>query len=375
MKRRGLPSLLSRSVAAAVLPLSFGCRTSGNGAAPSLVLGLLAALCLGGMLWAGAADGAGDRTPPAPGVSIERVAWGGWGEAYRIANGEAELVVVPAVSRILHYGFVGGANLLWQNARVAGRVPAAGEWANYGGDKAWIWPQDDWAARGGSAWPPPTDLPATLASTALVSGKTLRLTSPRTPGYGVVIEREIRLADEGTRVLVTSRLRNQGGAAGIRLAAWTVTQMPCDGTLYARLMRGSRPEGDVRVFNGSFAAVVHEGRDVLIVERRGDQGAKLGLDADLLAWQRDGILVVARPAGPAARLSDFLPGERAQIYSHPDGDPSLPPGPAYVELELTSPRRTLGPGESVALETSLEAVRLSPEEMSRAAVADRLRAF
>ena len=66
---------------------------------------------------------------PATAPGVERTSWGGWPEAYRLTNGEAELVVVPAVSRILHYGFAGGTNLLWQNAALGGRAPSATEWA------------------------------------------------------------------------------------------------------------------------------------------------------------------------------------------------------------------------------------------------------
>ena len=80
---------------------------------------------------------------------IDRCAWAGWAEAFRLSNGEAELVVVPAVSRILHYGLVGGPNLLWQNASVAGRPPGAAQWTNYGGSKTWIWPEHEWTTRSG----------------------------------------------------------------------------------------------------------------------------------------------------------------------------------------------------------------------------------
>jgi hypothetical protein len=340
------------------------------------LLGLLAALFVGGLLFAGSADDGSTSRKPPPGTRIERIAWGGWAEAYRISNGEAELVVVPAVSRILYYGFAGGPNLLWQNPRVAGRPPAEGEWANYGGSKAWIWPQDDWPARTGRGWPPPTELPATLASTAtILAGKTLRLSSSPIPGYGMVLVREIRLEDTGTRVHSSSHLSNPGGEVSFAVAAWTVTQLPADGTLFARLLPGSRLADGYKPYTGAFAAVVREGRDLLVVERRADQGAKLGMDGDLVAWQRDDVLYVERPLGQTAQLSEFLPGERTQIYSHPDGDKVLPPGVSYIELELTSPLRTLRAGEVVTLETSFELVRLTPGERTRAGVAEKLRSM
>ncbi len=339
------------------------------------VLVLLAAISLGALLASCAGGEGAPGSAPAATSGIERVAWGGWPDAYRLSNGEAELVAVPAVSRILSYGFLGGSNLLWRNAQVAGRAPVAGEWTNYGGSKTWLWPQDDWPARTGSAWPPPTDLPGTIACSAEVrGGRTLLLTSPAISGYGVVLVREIRLEDSGTRVHVTSELRKIGDG-DFALAAWTVTQMPADGALFARLMAGSRLPGGYRTHFGSFAAVREQGAGVLVIERRHDQAAKLGMDADMLAWQRGDVLLVERPSDATAAPAAFAPGDRAQVYSHPDGDRTLPPGVAYVELELTSPLASLHAGESVTLETSLEIVRLLPDERTPAAIAEKLRSI
>ncbi len=342
-------------------------------AGSSLALSPLALAVLGVLLWAGAGEGSA-ASGSAKKARIERLSWEGWDEAYRLSNGEAELVVVPAVSRILHYSFAGEGNVLWRNASVSGRPPVAGAWTNYGGNKAWIWPQDDWPARTGSGWPPPTDLPGTIASTAEIrDGRSLRLTSPRIPAYDAVVVREIRLEDSGTRVVVSSRIEKLAGEATFAVAAWTVSQLPADGTLYARLMPGSRPAGGVKPYDGRFAAVSHEGPDVLVIERRSDQSAKVGMDGDLLAWQRGEVLFVERPAGSGPRLADFAPGERTQLYSHPDADPTLPRGLSYVELEITAPRRRLRAGESVTLDTTLELRRLTPEQRGRAAVASLLR--
>jgi hypothetical protein len=308
---------------------------------------------------------------PKASTRIERCAWAGWAEAFRLSNGEAELVVVPAVSRILHYGLAGGPNLLWLNSSVAGRPPGAEQWTNYGGSKTWIWPEHEWTTRRGSAWPPPTDLPDTIASAAEIRGEGfLRLTSSPIPGFGLTLVREVRLAEAGTRVAIRSELK-KGGGASFPIAAWTVTQMPADGALFARLAKGSRLAEGFKSYFGSFAAVTREGASVLAIERRRDEYAKIGMDADLLAWQRGDLLFVERPAA-ATPTTDFTLGDRAQIYSHFDADPALPAGVSYVELELTSPMSAPPLGESVALETSWELLRLGPGETSRAAVAARL---
>ena len=305
-------------------------------------------------------------------AKIDRRAWAGWAEAIRLSNAEVELVVVPAVSRILHYGLAGGPNLLWQNASVAGRPPSAGQWTNYGGSKTWIWPEHEWTKRSGGPWPPPTDLPGTIASTAEIRGEgVVRLTSPPIPGFGLTLVRDVRLADSGTRVEIRSEIRKHGGDR-VAIAAWTVTQVLADGALFARLMKGSRLAEGHKSYFGSFAAVTPEGPDVLVIERQSAEYAKIGMDADLLAWQRGDLLFVERSSGDE-EITRFAVGDRAQIYSHFDADPGLPPGVSYVELELTSPMSAPRPGEGVTLDTSWEILRLGPGQTTQAAVAAKLR--
>lgn len=313
--------------------------------------------------------------PKAAPTKIERCAWAGWAEAFLLSNGEAELVVVPAVSRILSYGLAGGPNVLWQNASVAGQRAGSEQWTNYGGSKTWIWPEHEWTTRRGSAWPPPTDLPGTIASTAEVQGEgTLRLTSSLIPDLGLTLVRDVRLAGAGTRVQIRSELRKDGEIE-FPIAAWTVTQVPADGAIFARLMKDSRLPDGFKPYFGSFAAVTPQGPDVLVIERRSGERAKIGMDADVLAWQRGDLLFLERPADTPTPATRFALGDRAQVYSHLDADPELPPGVSYVELEITSPVSAPRPGESVTLATSWEIQRLGPGETTRAAVASRLRSL
>jgi hypothetical protein len=335
----------------------------------------ITALAVLGVLCAYGSEAPPATPPGSGGAHIERVKWGGWSDAYRLTNGAIEVVVVPESGRILHYGYTGATNLLWQNASAAGRAPVPGAWTNYGGSKTWIWPQEEWPTRVGSGWPPPTDLPTTIVNTVEIRDKgTLRITSPALPGYDAVIVRDIHIEDSGTRVFITSRLQKTGADATFAMAPWTVTQMPADGALFARLMDGSRlPEGYRTFPGGSFKSVSLEGRDILVVERQRTTSAKIGADADLLAWQRDDILFVERSANGKTPPSAFAVGDAGQLYSHPDGDPTLPTGVSYIEMELTAPLRTLRSGESTSLETIWELVHLAPDERTRSAVASRLR--
>ena len=44
---------------------------------------------------------------------LQRVQYGPFDEAYRLSNGTVEVVVVPALGRIMRYGYIGQRNVLW----------------------------------------------------------------------------------------------------------------------------------------------------------------------------------------------------------------------------------------------------------------------
>jgi hypothetical protein len=310
--------------------------------------------------------------PSTPAVSIERVSYHGWADAYRLRNDTVELVVVPTIARIVHYGYLGKANLLWENAALQGLSPAAGRWFNYGGDKIWLWPQEEWPARCGSGWPPSTDLPGLIAHAAAILESGLRLTSPSIPGLGVRTIREIRLAQTGTQVLLTNRIERLATDADFGLAPWTVTQLPADGRIFARLLPGTQLPDGYRVMDAApFQGVTRVTDRVLMIERPKDRRARIRLDADVLAWQRGEDLFVERSVD-VTPLSAVAPGERAQIYSHLDGDTELPLGVSYIELELAEATRTLRAGESATLKTTWELLHLPASERTPQAIADRL---
>ncbi len=245
----------------------------------------------------GALAAYGGEAPPAAlpaapsGARIERTSWGGWSDAYRLTNGTIEVVVVPASGRILHYGYTGAANLLWQNASAVGGLPwRPGTWTNYGGSKTWIWPQEDWPARTGSGWPPPTDLPATIVNTVEIRDKgTLRLTSPGPAG----LRRRHRPRHPHRRLRHPS-LHHQPPAEdgrGRHLRHGTVdgdADASATAHLFARLLPGSRLPERLRGPSRRLLQVgVSRGNGTSWCRATARQtSAKIGMDADLLAWQR-----------------------------------------------------------------------------------------
>ena len=68
---------------------------------------------------------------------VERIAYGGWDECYRLSNGIVEVVATAQVGpRLIRFGFVGGANEFAEFADQLGKV-GGDEWRIYGGHRLW----------------------------------------------------------------------------------------------------------------------------------------------------------------------------------------------------------------------------------------------
>ncbi len=298
---------------------------------------------------------------------VERISYQGWHDCYRLTNGTVEVVVVPSIARIMHYGFVGEPNVLWVNPATAGKPVKPGEWPNHGGDKAWVWPQDEWPLRIGRGWPPPSATDQVPHQVEILERDVIRLTSPVVAGYGVRIVREIWLEPTGTRVHTRTTLEKLRDGAEFAVASWTVSQLPAPDYLFVRLVPGNRLPDGYKLFSPEpWRSVRRIGEDILVPERRADVAVKLGSDADLLGWFRAPYLVVQKAPLVADGLSAYQPGDHAQIFSNSDDLP-------YIELEFTSPLKLLKRGESIVLDVVWELYRIPSDRQSPEAIAELLR--
>jgi hypothetical protein len=319
----------------------------------------------------------GATSASAVGVTTERVTYKGWDNALRMTNGTVEVVVVPQIGgRVMRYGFVGRENLLWENPTQAGKPIPFGEWTNAGGDKTWLWPQDDWGKLLPQAWPPPVAADQAPHTATVVGGDTVRLTSGRIFPWGVRIVRDLRLSPVGTHVFSTTRLVRELPGQSPECAAWTITQVAAASTVYARLLpSASQLTNHINSMSDKpFHAITRTG-NVLRVERDPSHSAKIGTEADLLATVQNNTLFIVRFSSPAVdnAFATYQKGERAQIYNQPDDANALKMGiTPYIELEMTSPRRVLKQGESITLTQVWQLQELVPGERTTEAIADLL---
>lgn len=186
----------------------------------------IAALLLGALLLIPALAAA------QPSVRIEKVAYKGWPNCYRMTNGEIELIVTSDVGpRIIRFGFVGGDNEFGEYADQAGKTGGS-EWRIYGGHRLWHAPEAQ----------PRTYALDNSPIEVRTEGGWIHTVQPVESTTGIQKEMEIRMAPDAPRVEVRHRLRNKN-LWTVELAPWALTVLSRDGRAIIPLPpRGTHPE-------------------------------------------------------------------------------------------------------------------------------------
>lgn len=165
-------------------------------------------------------------------VTVERTAWGGWSNCYRITNGEAELIITADVGpRLVRYGYVGGKNAFYECTEDLG---GTGE--------------PDFRVRGGHRlWTAPEHRERTYATDNFpvevsVQGAMVDALGPVEGNTGLRKQLIVRMAHVGTSVTVIHRLINTLPWA-VEVAPWTITMMAEGGVGFTGFPpRGAHPE-------------------------------------------------------------------------------------------------------------------------------------
>ncbi len=152
-------------------------------------------------------------------VKVEKTAYKGWKNCYRVSNGEVELIVTGDVGpRIIRFGFVGGQNLFKEFADQMGKTGEE-KFQLRGGDRVWKAPEDPVAT-----WAP-DNVPVEVTPTA--AGLVAR--APIEPLTNLQKEIEISMSPSGTSVTVSHRITNHSLFA-LEFAPWVLTMMAPGGT-------------------------------------------------------------------------------------------------------------------------------------------------
>jgi hypothetical protein len=147
-------------------------------------------------------------------VRVEKTAYQGWPNCYRVTNGEIELIVTSDIGpRIMRIGFPGGQNFLFEEPQSLGK---SGEpaWVKRGGHRVWVGPEDLKYTY------PPDNSPIEVK----VQGGVVIATEPVEKETGIEKQIEIRMDATGTGVTVINRLKNTG-IMPLEFCSWALTMM------------------------------------------------------------------------------------------------------------------------------------------------------
>ena len=142
-------------------------------------------------------------TQTKPDGSVSQVAYHVWKDCYLLASAAIEVIVVPAIGRIMQFRKIGDdAGVLWENRELDGQLPKpnSGIWANFGGDKCWPAPQSDWPQIMGHEWPPPAAFDASPFEVSATD-------------WGLILKSPVDPAPMGEQVRSPSRAVSNEGRA------------------------------------------------------------------------------------------------------------------------------------------------------------------
>jgi len=284
--------------------------------------------------------------------NVTAVDFHGW-QAMRLRNGHTDLVVVPAIGRIMSLGFAGdggASDPFWRHDRLGPDLTGdENGWINYGGDKAWPAPQSDWERIFGKGWPPPATFDASPHG-ATQNGTAIELVSPVDPACGLRIRRSVTLRDE---LAFIHTVYEKVEGPPIRVAVWTITQLVSPDRMFALLPEASAfPGGHRSLLPAAPKDLTVDGR-LLGVARHPTEKTMIVNDADALLWVGAGrsLVIETTETQPADTGAPRPGGAHAQIYTSPDG------AEPYVELELLGPLVDLAPGQRTSMQVRYRLLR------------------
>lgn len=262
--------------------------------------------------------------------SEARVNFRGWSNACRVHNDTVELMAVPEVGgRIMHYGFLGGSNVVREVPSMFGRVqPLAPDWqyVNYGGCKLWAAPQSLFPGN----WPPNAYWENGRNTAAVVGPLRMQLSGPRVPGALVQFTRSISLAPSGSVVRLDHQMENVFTDTLTR-SIWAVNQQPRPSLLIA-----PRP-----------AAATHAWGPRLDLWQQTDTVFYTSIQTNVSSKL---FVMTDKPwcAGLYNKLLWIVWGEPPAHMQYPAGEAPVEVyfEATYAELEILSPAHTLAPGET-----------------------------
>ncbi len=267
---------------------------------------------------------------------MERIAFGGWPNCYRLSNELIELIATTDVGpRVIHFGLAGGENVFHVVEDDAG-LTGGNSWRLYGGHRLWHAPETM----------PRTYCPDNDPVEIEESGGTVTLTQPTEKTTGVQKQIALRLAPGAASVTVTHHLTNHNLWA-VELAPWALSVMAPGGMGVIPLPpRGSHEDfllPTASIVTWAYTDMADPrwtwGKQYVLLRQDATAAVeqKIGLTATQgwMAYVRAGVMFAKTFAAvPDAPYPDL--GSVAEMFTNAD----------LLEVETLGPLQTIEPGGS-----------------------------
>lgn len=296
------------------------------------------ALLVSGLAAAGLLATAGTaHTAPATVITTN---YHGWADSYLITNGVAEVVVVPAIGRVMQFSFTGEEGVFWENTNLFGAELTGAEtnWVNFGGDKSWPAPESDWPKfTKRDEWKPPAAFDGLPMITKVEYGD-VYLISQVDPAYGIRVRRRVHLHPHKPVLYVQTTFERVAGDPA-KISVWTVTQFKDPQMLFLPAPHSSMFTNGYTLINPDPPPGLTNDQGLLWFARDPKSAHKIGSDADAVLWV--GEKLACRVESPRIRKAEYPDhGSSLEIYTNPDPL-------KYIELETLGPLKALSVGQSI----------------------------
>ncbi len=268
---------------------------------------------------------------------MEKLAYKGWPNCFRLFNKTIELIVTTDIGpRIVHLGFINGENLFYLVPDQLGRTGSR-EWTIYGGHRLWHAPEAM----------PRSYAPDNDRVEYTMTGDGICLVQPMESDTGIVKEMDISLSPHKNEVKVTHRLTNRN-CWDVELSVWPISMLAPGGV--AIIPQEPYGEGNDYLLPGRSLALWHYTRmndprwvwgDKYILAKQNSlypSEQKIGVTnkQGWTAYYLHGQVLIKRFAFHADAL---YPDYNCNNETYINRD--------YLEIETLSPLTRLAPGQTV----------------------------
>jgi len=186
-----------------------------------------------------------------PAITIREISYKKW-DALEISNSEIKILVIPKVGRIMHYGFLDGPNIFYENDQLKGTQFKTGEYykeknlkqaPNIGGNRVLPCSEEYFDTLTGSRHIPDPFINASAFSFLILKNGIL-LTSPISELLGIQIKRTITISETGTQVDIRQEMVKITAAKNknleeIPLTLWSLSKIKTPNTSYLPIPKKS----------------------------------------------------------------------------------------------------------------------------------------